>query len=289
MRSPSPEDTEGLLPKEEQQQQQQYHEEPPRKRTTSYSSIITISILTITNIITIILLFLLPSTKSKPSRCVNTPPKGITPTLSHLATTSPQLINVTFYPDDLEETPWRQHNSTKADDIWADYEQADKGFIMIPKSEAQKADIDPSRHAYIDRPDLNMVGYPVLPEAVHQMHCVNLLRKNLYYNVQHSRDTCKPPTCVPAELEGWDIMHIDHCLEIIRHRIACTADLGIVPFIWIGDTGKLTGENKRMHTCGNYDAIKQFVAENAVRQPPKGRPESLIPPEGAFIAADYDE
>lgn len=44
-----------------------------------------------------------------------------------------------------------------------------------------------------------------------------------------------------------------------------------------------------MHTCGNYDAIKQFVAKNAVRQPPNGTPGALRPPDGAFIAGDYDE
>lgn len=79
---------------------------------------------------------------------------------------------------------------------------------MIPKEEAAAADIDPSRHAYVDRPDLDMVGYPVLPEAIHEMHCVNMLRRNLYYNKEHSRSACRPPFCVPPELESWDILHI---------------------------------------------------------------------------------
>ncbi|KAI0398004.1 hypothetical protein F5Y17DRAFT_413128 [Xylariaceae sp. FL0594] len=250
-------------------------------------------VLAVTNIITLGALFVLllafrQQAHEPQIRCVNHPPKGITPTLTHLAETSPQLVDVTFYPDG---SPWRKHNSTEADEIWADHEQANRGFVMIPKEEAEAADIDPSRHAYIDRPDIGMVGYPVLPEAVHQMHCVNMLRKNLYYNIEHTRSACKPPLCVPHELEGWDIWHIDHCLEIIRNRIACTADMGVVPFLWVGDKdkAKLTGENKRMHTCGNYDAIRQFVAVNAVREPPKGTSLSLRPSEDAFVAGDYDE
>ncbi len=72
----------------------------------------------------------------------------------------------------------------------------DGGFIMIPKEEASLADIDPNRHAYIDRPDLGMVGYAVIPEAMHQMHCVNTLRQNLYYNIEHTRKHCALPHCL---------------------------------------------------------------------------------------------
>lgn len=121
---------------------------------------------------------------------------------------------------------------------------------MIPKEEAESADIDPTRHAYVDRPDLGIEGFPVLPEAIHQMHCVNMLRRNLYYNIEHTRKDCHPPNCEPPELESWRIQHVgksalssqtqpqrnvrvqltayvDHCLEIVRNRVACTADLGI--------------------------------------------------------------
>lgn len=125
---------------------------------------------------------------------------------------------------------------------------------MLPKEEAERADIDPSRHAYIDRPDLGVEGYPVLPEAIHEMHCINMLRRNLYYNIEHTRANCHSTNCEPPELESWRIQHVgtysgylicnfyitnpetfketkhayaDHCLEVLRNRVACTADLGV--------------------------------------------------------------
>lgn len=159
---------------------------------------------------------------------------------------------------------------------------------MIPRGEEAAADIDPSRHAYIDRPDIGMVGYPVLPEAIHEMHCVDKLRQNLYYNIEHTRSSCEHNDCVPPGMESWDILHIDHCLEILRRRVACTADLGIVPFMWYKHSGKLTGDNVRMHTCGDYDAIKRFTAENSVKSPEIGSPGGLKPPKGQFILQDYD-
>lgn len=44
-----------------------------------------------------------------------------------------------------------------------------------------------------------------------------------------------------------------------------------------------------MHTCGDYEAVKQFVAENGVRTPPLGTQRALKPPEGAYTLADYDQ
>ncbi|KAI0491013.1 hypothetical protein F4859DRAFT_508803 [Xylaria cf. heliscus] len=288
MRDSTAQDTEGLLPKEHwsEIETKQLTRRITLKNWQKHSLAI-LTILGITNIVTLGAVLFLIATRQSQTPCVNRPPQGVTPSLAHLGgKPSPKLLNVSFYPDN---TPWREHNSTEADEAWADYTQADGGFIMIPKEEAAAADIDPARHAYVDRPDIGMVGYPVLPEAVHEMHCVNMLRMNLYYNKEHTRSTCRPPFCVPPELENWDILHIDHCLEIIRRRIACTADLGIVPFLWYGHSGKLTGENVRMHTCSDYDVIKQFVADHGVEAPPVGTQGGLKPPKGAYTLKDYDQ
>jgi hypothetical protein len=86
---------------------------------------------------------------------------------------------------------------------------------MIPRGEEAAADIDLSRHAYVDRPDIGMVGYPVLPEAIHVMHCVDKLRQNLYYNIEHTRKYCKLNSCVPPEMEEWDILHISRGLPSV--------------------------------------------------------------------------
>lgn len=58
--------------------------------------------------------------------------------------------------------------------------------------------------------------------------------------------------------------------------------------MWYKHSGKLTGDNVRMHTCGDYDAIKRFTAENSVKSPEIGSPGGLKPPKGQFILQDYD-
>jgi hypothetical protein len=87
----------------------------------------------------------------------------------------------------------------------------DSGYIMVLKDEAEEADIDQSRHEYVDTPDLSLEGYPVLPEAIYEMHCVNTVYRNLYYNIEHTRANCHPPNCEPPEVESWRIQHIGRC------------------------------------------------------------------------------
>lgn len=65
----------------------------------------------------------------------------------------------------------------------------------MSREEAAQAALDPARHVYFDNPELGLEGFPVKLEAIHQMHCLNLLRMNLYYNIEHTRATCGPPHC----------------------------------------------------------------------------------------------
>ncbi|KAI1813966.1 hypothetical protein GGS20DRAFT_598566 [Poronia punctata] len=289
MRDSSPDDVQGLLEKTEErwsEETPQAQDEVCSRRHGSSSSSAIVPILSITNLTTIgIIIYLLATTRSQsqsPDQAINQPPQGVTPSLAHLIQhPQPTLFNVTFYPD--ETTPWRGHNSSETDKAWREYGET-ASFIMIPKEEAAKAAIDPDRHAYIDRPDIGMVGYPVVPEAVHQMHCLDVLRQNLYYNKAYTDATCRPGECVLPEYEDYGIWHIDHCVEILRHRIACTADLGVVPYLWYKHTGRLTSENTRMHTCADYDAVKEFLEKNGVAPP-----EDLRPPKGAYVMSDYDQ
>lgn len=145
MRDPSPQDTEGLLSNKEFSTWSEF--ESPSSTTTAHFTRRTTAlskkwqkhfpvisaVLVVTNIVTLGAVFILLLAFQQQqqiqtlTRCVNHPPKGIAPTLAHLAETSPQLVNVTFYPDG---TPWREHNSTKADETWLDYEQASKPFFL---------------------------------------------------------------------------------------------------------------------------------------------------------------
>jgi hypothetical protein len=67
---------------------------------------------------------------------------------------------------------------------------------MISKEDASQADIDPDRHAYIDSEELGVEGYPVILGVVHHLHCLNILRMNLWYNIDYTRESCNDHYCL---------------------------------------------------------------------------------------------
>ena len=81
------------------------------------------------------------------------------------------------------------------------------GAFLIPKEDATQADIDPQRHVYLDYPERDLVGFPVLMEATHQMHCLNKLRMNLYFNIEHTRKGCMSDASC-TEPEEYKQIHI---------------------------------------------------------------------------------
>lgn len=51
--------------------------------------------------------------------------------------------------------------------------------------------------------------------------------------------------------------------------------------MWYGANGKLAGDMARMHTCSDYEAIRNFVMENGLLE---GETDGVLkPPKGAFI------
>jgi hypothetical protein len=76
---------------------------------------------------------------------------------------------------------------------------------------------------------------------------------------------------------------IDHCIDMLRQRLMCTADLGIVPHFWLknGDTAP---DFIRMHTCRGYEAIMEFMVGRAHAMP---RHKEVIPKEEDFVLEDH--
>lgn len=131
MRDPTGQDTEGLLPKEHLLgvETTQFTGRTVLKSWQKHSLTI-LTILGITNIITLGAALFLLATRQSHTPCVNQPPQGIAPSLAHLSRKpKSQLLNVTFYPDG---TPWREHDSIEADEVWAEYTQAGESYITKP-------------------------------------------------------------------------------------------------------------------------------------------------------------
>ena len=119
----------------------------------------------------------------EPQSSVSEPPKGVPHIFSSLPRiTLPRLLNSTLYS---YNNIYRNHSSLETDAAWRDLAPAD-GVFLVQKGDEAQSDIDPDRHVYWDKPEKGLVGYPVASEAIHGLHCLNMLRRHLFFNAEHT-------------------------------------------------------------------------------------------------------
>jgi hypothetical protein len=189
------------------------------------------------------------------------------------------LLNRTFH--DTEKSIYTLHATDAADVAWTHYDQSlISATFLVPKDSAAHADLDPSRHIYLDYPERNLVGYRVLLEATHQLHCLNKLRTSLYYNVEHYSQQPQEPW-----VERNRQLHVERCLDMLRMWIACTADLGVVPFVWLRHDGGMVRGMASTHTYADYKKVGVAGRDTPVDLP---RPGVGLKPRGDdFVVDDF--
>lgn len=58
--------------------------------------------------------------------------------------------------------------------------------------------------------------------------------------------------------------HIEHCIDSIRSSLMCSADISPMVWQWWEPSAKIEPRNDIVHTCRNFDAIREWAKENKV-------------------------
>ena len=126
---------------------------------------------------------------------------------------------------------------------------------------------------------------------------------NLYYNHEHYAEKRiregkgLPDQFMRSHISKSEMMQAfvvesshfsDHCVDALRERISCTADIGVVAFLWRDEDGALMPDFEREHKCHDHKAVISWYKENALpasmsavkRVPP---PEAVLHPPTEFI------
>ncbi|TID27959.1 hypothetical protein E2P81_ATG00714 [Venturia nashicola] len=186
-----------------------------------------------------------------------------------------QLFNGSFF----KETIYRQDGSPEVDAAW-DELGANYRPLILPEKVGEEMGI-PKNHVRVN-PKYGG-GYPVYIEATHQIHCVNLVRQGLYYNIDYYRNLKKG-----AFVNGEKVVkkHISHCLDMIRQQLMCTADLGVLSQVWWRsnetEVPHAFPDFNNKHTCKNFENIKKWYGD---RQMPEDQPDdfTVLPEERDWI------
>ncbi|KAF9882288.1 ABC multidrug transporter [Colletotrichum karsti] len=167
------------------------------------------------------------------------------------------------------ETDFQGRPSAKSNQAWKSlYENS---FTHITKEEAQ---ILPNKTA----PELESEGsgYLVVLNVFHDLHCMDNIRKGLYYFLEPQWNSTHNPYILhespEAALEdrGGDhlsIMHLDHCIDSLRQSIQCTGDVVPNVFQYSPKYGGVRARSTVVHECRNFNKIQEWAAERHVPGP----------------------
>ncbi|CZT50263.1 uncharacterized protein RSE6_11209 [Rhynchosporium secalis] len=107
-------------------------------------------------------------------------------------------------------------------------------------------------------------GFPANVEGLHHLHCLNLVRKSLYYNIDYYRSQGKGAFVNKENIVQY---HVSHCLDIIRQQLMCTPDTGLLGQVWWDRSyPKAFVDFNTEHKCKNFDAIRQWAEERQISE-----------------------
>ncbi|KAJ5249034.1 hypothetical protein N7468_000485 [Penicillium chermesinum] len=116
-------------------------------------------------------------------------------------------------------------------------------------------------------------GYPAYVEGLHHLHCLNVLRKSLYYNYDYYHEQAEGV----FTNNNYIVRHqVSHCLDILRQQLMCAVDTGVLGQVWIypEDPEPFINFNTQ-HKCKNFEEIRDWAEAN---QLPEDAPEDFLQP-----------
>ncbi len=56
----------------------------------------------------------------------------------------------------------------------------------------------------------------------------------------------------------------DHCIDMIRQRLTCTADIGLVTAVWVDGYSEPYPDFSTRHQCRDFDKIRDWALDQAL-------------------------
>ncbi|KAI4613585.1 uncharacterized protein J4E87_009713 [Alternaria ethzedia] len=163
-----------------------------------------------------------------------------------------QLFNGSF----LHQNIYRQPAGPEVDAAW-DALGVNYRSVVIPDDEAERTGL---RHDQVKVSQEYGGGFPANVEGLHHLHCLDLLRKTLYWNYSYYSAKKEGPF---VNSEYIVRVHTTHCLDIIRQVLMCNPDVGVLGQVWwqadtMPDPTPFVDFNTR-HRCRDYEQVREWA------------------------------
>ena len=57
-------------------------------------------------------------------------------------------------------------------------------------------------------------------------------------------------------------LFIDHCADLLRQKLMCDADVGLIPMYWVKHHDHPWPDFSTVHKCRNFDSVWEWASKN---------------------------
>ncbi|KAL6876946.1 hypothetical protein J3F83DRAFT_769962 [Trichoderma novae-zelandiae] len=128
--------------------------------------------------------------------------------------------------------------------------------LVLSRPQAIRAGISPD---HLKTPSGD---FPVLFEFNHHLHCLNMIRKAVFFNYDYYSSPDFPGHHLGKDEETIS-KHVTHCIDMLRQVIQCKPDLGVFGQYWVKDAaqgvdGSFVDFNTN-HKCVDWEPVREWV------------------------------
>ncbi|PMD44601.1 hypothetical protein L207DRAFT_421380, partial [Hyaloscypha variabilis F] len=184
------------------------------------------------------------------------------------------LLDGTFWSN---TSIFRQDPSPEVDAAWSRI--AATYITTAPSSAILSAGKDPRK--IVKAPaswGLGDDAYPVDIDALHQVHCLNALRKDIFYEYYYGA----------LNRSHFYLAHRSHCIHILLQNLMCKSDAEIITMKWVREES--TAKERPwpdfsvVKRCGDFEALVEWAMRNEVKDSEEKRMQLRMPSDGSVTA-----
>jgi len=152
-----------------------------------------------------------------------------------------------FADNVFQTTPYQEPYDDETDKLWDDLYNA-SGFVLLDYEDAMRI---PNETVLIGKEKKGLVQI----EVMHQLHCLNTLRKILTPARYPDFRLHNPDGTESADVRT----HINHCVDRLRQGVMCNSDTGLLFWSWHEKVQEYVLNFGSMHKCANFDAVRDWA------------------------------
>lgn len=190
----------------------------------------------------------------------------------------------------ISESKWYKYlrePSDEVDQLWNLLSAEGREAVLTDADTLRAAGHDPQKLVSFPQDSKWTDGrhlYPVQIDVFHQIHCLDVLRKQMH--AYHYFENQTRPENSDYTSKYWN--HLNHCLSMLLQNVVCRADDSLIPHRWVENSARPYADFSIKKQCRNFEGMSQWNAEHAIGDI-NAKWAALSRPRDAFVHPGWGE